>query len=477
MFETGVRQARMALAMVWGRPINTRNLERLIGDALQTLAIFGTPGDDVGQLLDGPLADAAVRRQFQDRAIQRTARRLAKVSPYYAEVFSAAGVRPERLSADSMSQVPLTSKAQLIAGAAQFIASDTVPYVSTRTTGTSGRPAEIWLSRYESELWPAMAALSGLLRNEIGPRDCMQINISSRATAAVQHNLAVCRLVGARTRVLGVVPPEESVDSLVSGDDDRPSLLATYPSYLAELVRAARRRGLGPSAFRLRRIDCGGEVLSAALVRAAEQTFGYGLVNDSFGMTEVLPVSGRVCEQDHLHHDINMGFIEVIDLDGDEPARPGQLGRVVITPYYPYRECMPVFRYDTGDVVRRLVDDTLNCTLAAIPATSRIVGKADQLLVTSSGTITPRDIVEAYEALPCEAWPARYDAAVVDGSIRLTVADPAVSGRFRGDLERQLATMGARVAVVEAPGDDVRGHILRPLRADLRETTFTAGRS
>ena len=35
----------------------------------------------------------------------------------------------------------------------------------------------------------------------------------------------------------------------------------------------------------------------------------------------------------------------------------------MITPYYPYRECMPVFRYDTRDVVRRLADDELDCSL------------------------------------------------------------------------------------------------------------------
>ena len=60
------------------------------------------------------------------------------------------------------------------------------PYLSTRTTGTTGRPAEIWLSRYEAELWPAMAALSGLLRNEINHDDCLQINLSSRATAPLR---------------------------------------------------------------------------------------------------------------------------------------------------------------------------------------------------------------------------------------------------------------------------------------------------
>ena len=41
---------------------------------------------------------------------------------------------------------------------------------------------------------------------------------------------------------------------------------------------------------------------------------------------------------------------------------------------------MPVFRYDTRDVVRCLPDEPLSCEVAGIPATSTILGKADHLL-------------------------------------------------------------------------------------------------
>ena len=43
---------------------------------------------------------------------------------------------------------------------------------------------------------------------------------------------------------------------------------------VGELVKAARRRGLGTGDFRLRRIDCGGEILSSALAEAARETLG-----------------------------------------------------------------------------------------------------------------------------------------------------------------------------------------------------------
>ena len=474
MFETGIRQARMAVSMVWGRPINSRNVERLIEDALQTLDAFGAPGDDVQQLLDGPFADAEARREFQTRALRRTAKRLARVSPFYADLFGPSGLQPDALTPDDMPRLPATRKQDLITRQADFLARGSKPFLTTRTTGTTGKPAEVWLSRYEVELWPAVAALSGLLRGEIGPADCLQVNISSRATAAVQMNLSVCRLVGARSRMLGVVPVDTSLDSLLEGGDDAPTLLATYPSYLAQLVVAARRRGLGPADFRLRRLDASGEVLSSALSAAATQTLG-AVVNDGFGMTEVLPVGARACRAGHLHHDLNTGFVEVINLDTNAPARPGELGSVVITPYYPYRECMPLFRYDTRDVVRALPDEPLTCDLAGVPGTSRILGKADHLLRLDGRTVTMRDLVEVVEGLPARPWPARFGAETDGTKLSLRVPGSALEGATSDDVRQRFVDRGFDLDVSTIV-DDGQGAGLRPLRADLLETTF-AGRN
>jgi phenylacetate-coenzyme A ligase PaaK-like adenylate-forming protein len=434
------------------------------------LAEFGSPGDDVGQLIDGPFADPAMREDFQTRALRRTVSRLADRSPFYARRLAQAGVDARRLTLGQLAEIPVTRKADLVDHQQDFLCRGSVPYLSTRTTGTTGQPAEVWLSRYEADLWPALAGLSGLLRGEIAPTDCMQINISSRATAAVQQNVTLCRLVGARAKMLGVVPPEVSLEGLTTGDR-APTLLATYPSYLAQLLNAARRRGLGAADFRLRRIDVGGEVLTPALAAAAREVFGAPIINDTFAMTEVLPVSGRTCDQGHLHHDVNMGLVEIVDLDNGLPARPGQLGTVVITPFYPYRECMPVLRYDTRDVVRRLPELPLTCDLAGVPGSSAVLGKADQLLHVDTAVVTPRDLIEVYEALPTRPWPARFAAATVNGRIQLTIPRPAADGMTASEIARRFADRGIDIDLILQTGDPA---VLRTVRADLLETTFAA---
>jgi phenylacetate-CoA ligase len=387
VFETGVRQLRMAWSILRGTPISPRNLERLINDARATLREFGAPGSDVEQLLDGPFADPALRRHLQDTSLRRTVKRTARVSPYYRQALAAHDIDPSAVTTQTIQNLPLTGKSDVLSRAADFIADDSRPFLSTRSTGTTGQPVAIWMSRYEAELWPALGALAGLLRGEIVEGDCMQVNVSSRATAAVQQNVSICRLAGATCHVLGLIPAAESVSNLAGPFP--PTLLGTYPSYLTQMVEEARRMGLGPGDFRLRRIDCGGEVLSADLAEAATETFG-APVTDVFAMTEVLPVSGRTCSQGHLHHDLNMGYVEVVDPATGLGVAPGDLGSVTITPYFPYRECMPLLRYETRDMVRRLAEDDLTCELAGMPATSAIVGKADRLARPTARPAPPR---------------------------------------------------------------------------------------
>lgn len=459
------------MGMVWGRRLKTDNIARLVGDALATLEEFGEPGPDAGELIDGPLNDPAARLDFATRGVRRTAVRLASLSPFYERRFAAAGIAPDKLEVAGLGAIPVTVKRDLVERPDDFKCSDAPPYLTTRTTGTTGRPAEIWLSRYEMDLWPALGALAGVLRGELLPGDVMQVNVSSRATASVHLDVAVCRLVGAGCRVLGIVPADESLDSL---SERGATHLATTPSYLAVLEQAARRRGMGPSDFGLRNIDVGGEVLSPSLAAAARETFGVTNIRDLFAMTEVAPVSGRTCSQGHLHFDINMGLVEYLDLETGEPAEPGALATVVITPFFPYRDCMPVFRYDTRDVVRRLPDERLTCEVAAMPGTSQIVGKADQLLrLGPSDIVTPRQLVEAVEALPSRPWPARYRATVHEGRIRLTLPVSTTEDLGEAEAVRHFADRGLDVDLAFVP--DAEATSLRPLRCDLHETTFAGG--
>jgi phenylacetate-CoA ligase len=266
------------------------------------------------------------------------------------------------------------------------------------------------------------------------------------------------------------VPPDAALDALANGGA---TSLLTVPSYLAELVMAGRRAGMGPADFQLRRLVVGGEVLSASLAQAAARMFGVPLVEDPYSMTEIVPVTGRACSQGHQHHDTNLGLTELIDLDtGDKPAAPGALGTLVITPYFPYRDCMPVFRYDTRDVARCLPDEPLHCELAGVPATSQILGKADHLLRVGSEVVTTRQLIEAIESLPAEPWPARYRASVDDDRIQLTLPASAIADYGEAEARNHLAAAGLGVDL-DIVADD-KATSLRGTRSDLHEAMFAS---
>lgn len=466
MLETGVRQVRVAMSMVFGRRLNVRAVERLVADALLTLEEFGSLGDDVDELAGGPFADPDERRDLQNRALQRTVRRLAKRSPFYRERL--AGLDLDGLTAETLTRIPVTRKADLIQRPADFLCS--APYLSTQTTGTTGRPVQIWLSRYEMELWPALISLSMVLRGDLGPGDRMQINLSSRATAAVQEDVEVCRLANASCHVVGQIPADESVEHLLGRGGDRPTVLTGNPSYLGRMVTAARQRGYGPDDFGLRAVYAGGEMLSRTLTQALRETFGAREVGDTFGMTELLPVGGRTCSRRHLHIDPNMGYTEVLDLETGEPAGPGRLGELTVTPYYPYRECMPVLRYNTGDVVRTL-DGEPECELAAVPAVSQILGKAGTLFRTAGAVVTPRDILEALDGTPGLPWPLRHWAGVGDdGRLHVEVASMNIT---EAEVTERLRAQDIEARVTVLPVSDEEAARRFPLRCDLLEHTFT----
>ena len=145
---------------------------------------------------------------------------------------------------DKLRAIPVTTKRDLIERPGDFVCTDAERYLSTRTTGTTGRPAEIWLSRYEMDLWSGLGALASVIRDELRPTDVMAVNMSSRAIAATHLTAATCRLAQSGCQLLGVLPPDDALDSLCGGGA---TVLATYPSYLAELVVAAQARGLAPT--------------------------------------------------------------------------------------------------------------------------------------------------------------------------------------------------------------------------------------
>src|SRR5712692_9027790 len=129
-------------------------------------------------------------------------------------------------------------------------------------------------------------------------------------------------------------------------------------------------------------------------------------ISESFAMTESLPLGGTPCGQGHLHFEASVGLVEVVDPETGAPASPGTVGTLVITPLPPFRETTLLLRYDTEDLVQAVVEPP-TCRLRDLPATGPILGKRRLAVRLASGWTTPRDVLEAVEAVDTVPLPAR----------------------------------------------------------------------
>lgn len=71
---------------------------------------------------------------------------------------------------------------------------------------------------------------------------------------------------------------------------------------------------------------------------------------------------------------------EILDLNQDIPVKPGGLGRIVVTDFFNY--CMPLIRYDTGDIA--ILNDPKN---NEAPTLKRIEGRKMDLIYNTKGEL------------------------------------------------------------------------------------------
>jgi len=110
------------------------------------------------------------------------------------------------------------------------------------------------------------------------------------------------------------------------------SVLATYPSYLGELVECGLEAGYGPADFGLLRILLGGEIATEGLKRRCRRLFGAVQLTETYGLTELVPFGATECADGHLHFQPTNGLLEIHDLES-----PGAAARRLLARSWPRR--------------------------------------------------------------------------------------------------------------------------------------------
>jgi phenylacetate-CoA ligase len=476
MLETVVAQLRFAASLVFGLPFSARSLDRLIDTLSDTQHEFGALEPAGAEFLGGPPLDDATLGEMQLRRFRTQAVRGARETPYYQGLFERLNLDPARLCHADIRALPLTPKEALRDAPDAFVRRTARTCYRTTTTGTTGRPTSVCFSQEELRVFVALGAIGLLMHRQVGPEDIVLISTSARATLGNTCFMGACARVGAQVSMGGLVDPTHTLALLaeqrqLAGKKARVSMLSIYPSYLGELVTAGRAAGYGPADFGLERISVGGEIVTRGLKARCQELFGPVQFIEGYGITEPWPFGATLCAEGHLHFEHAHGLLEVLDLETGDPALPGAVGTLVLTPFAPFRETSVLLRYNTEDVVRPLAWP-LTCALRQLPATTDILGKRRLAVRHAGGWVFPRAVAEALEAVEEVPLPARYGFWAVPGGVAVEVVAQADVLSVRRRIEQSLIDWQVPVCELHIVTDPTQLSRPFPLRCDLREHSF-----
>lgn len=138
-------------------------------------------------------------------------------------------------------------------------------------------------------------------------------------------------------------------------EEKKIQVLVTYSSALTALTGYIRRTGRDISKWKVEMVFSMGEALPDATYELTKEIFGFTPVR-SYGNNENGFIAIQLGEDKEYTIDMYNFYPEVLKMSSDEPATPGELGRLVVTDYY--NKTFPMVRYDTGDTgIMRMYQD------------------------------------------------------------------------------------------------------------------------
>lgn len=168
-------------------------------------------------------------------------------------------------------------------------------------------------------------------------------------------------------------PVDRQLEWLVRQD---PDYVLSHPSILARLAAASRDAGLRLP--RLRQAIAIAETLRPEARQVIEAAWQVPVI-DIYSTREAGYLALQCPDHPHFHVQSEGLRVEVVGEDG-QPCRPGDTGRVLVTPLH--NLAMPLIRYDIGDAAE--VGPPCPCG-RGLPVLTRILGRRQNMLRLPGG--------------------------------------------------------------------------------------------
>ena len=361
----------------------TRN--RLPGDSCERDWIWEREVETASPEDSKRLAAAAWERQY---------RRLRESSPFYARKLREAGTGSSFVGLDDLSKLPFTTKDELRHaldedppfGSNACVSPDQIKRVY-QTSGTSGSPSVLALTRGDMESWTVMGTRS-YYATGIHEHSSVLTTFGAGPFVAGHTHFVLLR-IGSRSVPVAPGDTERVIFGLKQGLADTLLCTASFAQYLANRLEAEH-----PAAkTQLTHIVTGGEPGGGIpAIRDHIQKVLGATVTEVMGIGDIAPSLFGECTHQQGMHFCGMGHVwpELVDPESREPVaiEPGAVGELVYTTLT--REAMPVLRFLGGDIVR--IEGT-SCECGRTSFRQRVLGRRDDMFIVRGVNVYPTAIL------------------------------------------------------------------------------------
>lgn len=316
-------------------------------------------------------------RALQFRQLHAQLAHAVRTAPYYAEILPAAGFDPARpLTEEIWARLPLLTRSILQEQGDRLRSTEPPPAHGAVnrvvTSGSTSQPVAVWRPAISQLFWDALTLRDHLWQRRDFRGSLASIRYVKEPPANYPNGLSA-RSWGRASATLYDTGPSYLLDVRTPIEQQiewlrrrRPDYLLTYPSNLAEMLRALKSgvAGFPP----LKGVATVSESLSPELRDECRAVLGVG-IGDVYSCQEIGYLAMQCSETDLYHEPAETVLVEVLD-DDNRPVAPGGIGRVVATPLHGF--AMPLLRYELGDMAE--VGGPCACG-RGLPVLSRIVGR------------------------------------------------------------------------------------------------------
>jgi phenylacetate-CoA ligase len=397
----------------------------------------------------------AARQAHQARRFDRLVRTLRSQNAWFQAQWK--DVPPARLDYAHLAEVPFTLKSGLLDDQKHdppFGSNLTYPlsqYIRFhQTSGTSGTPLRVLDTArswdWWSDCWQVILDAAG-----VTPDDRVMLAFSFGPFVGFWSAHEALQRYGALVLTGGGMTSQQRLAMM---RDLGATVLICTPSYALRLAEIAGEQGMDLARdFQVRiTIHAGEPGAGIPATRERIETLWGAKTFDHPGASEVGAFGFSCTARNGVHINEAEFIAEVIDPETGLAVPPGIPGELVLTNLG--RECFPVIRYRTRDIVKALPRHTCSCGRTWLLLEGGILGRWDDMITVRGVNVFPSAFLAILDGVP-EVGEHRV-TAWSDGAMEQIHLDyEDLSGRDRGDEIGVLIRekLGIRVTVAGAtPG-------------------------